>query len=80
MTNDATCTAFCPQCGKNIPYSRVTRPQWVTIRGTTFSYGERLALCPECGEEVYVAAVSDLNVRTREQAYFRALESSREKK
>ena len=74
------CVAFCLQCDKNVPYSRVTRPQYITIKVTTFSYDERLALCPECRGEVYVATISDLNVKTRERAYFRALESSRGKK
>ena len=75
-----TCVAFCKRCGKIVMYGKVATEEWATVKGTRFSFDEVSARCLECGEEVYVATINDWNVRAREQAYFRALESSREKK
>lgn len=42
------------------------------IRGISFSYVEQTAYCSECGEEVYVPEINDLNVIAREDAYRKA--------
>lgn len=41
----------------------------ISVREISFSYLERSAFCTACGEEVYVPAINDGNVRSREEAY-----------
>ena len=63
---------FCIECGANKPFTVKTARGEVTIRGITFSYLEQTAYCAECGEEVYVPEINDINVQAREDAYRKA--------
>lgn len=42
------------------------------VNGVKFSYVEALALCKECGDELYVPDINDRNVQSREVAYRKA--------
>jgi hypothetical protein len=42
------------------------------IQGISFSYVELAAICPKCGEEIYVGKINDINVHSRISAYFGA--------
>lgn len=61
--------AYCINCGKKQPYYVVKFSQKVTVRGTTFYYLETKAYCSECGKEVYVKEIADMNAQDRENAY-----------
>ena len=60
---------FCINCGQDCVYSEKTSQKEISVRGIWFSYLERSAFCTACGEEVYVPAINDGNVRRREEAY-----------
>ena len=61
---------FCPCCRHmTTNYKEVTTPQKLTVNGVEFAYLETTALCIECGGEVYVPEINDLNVKVREAAY-----------
>ena len=67
-------TVFCIHCNKMVGYDTDVAKVNLTIRGVNFSYGEKIAFCEECGNEVYVAAYNDMNVDAREKAYKNELE------
>ena len=48
------------------------------VNGIKFSYVEGLALCKECGDELYVPDINDRNVQSREAAYRKAVSYSDE--
>jgi uncharacterized phage-associated protein len=62
-------TAYCVECGDKVAYRISTRQDTAVVRGVEFSYVEQLAVCPECGAELYVPEVNDANVQAREDAY-----------
>ena len=64
--------AYCINCDEKQPYKLRTTREEITVRGTTFSYLEHTAYCAECGDEVYVAEVNDMNAQAREDAYRKA--------
>ena len=39
------------------------------VNGVKLSYVEALALCKECGNELYVPDINDRNVQSRKAAY-----------
>ena len=43
------------------------------VDDSKFSYVEALALCKECGDELYVPDINDRNVQSREAAYRKAV-------
>lgn len=64
--------AYCIHCGEMREYKLKTSREETTVRGTTFSYLENTAFCTECGEEVYIPEINDMNVQAREDAYRKA--------
>lgn len=62
---------FCINCDDKKPFSVITRKSEAEVRGVKFYYEESVALCKECGEEVYVSNVNDANVQARLEAYER---------
>ena len=70
MSNGST--AFCIECGCKTHYRVSSSVEKITVRGVTFSYTELRADCEDCGNEVYVAEISDENVLYREEGYRRA--------
>lgn len=65
-------TAFCIECGCNVPYSVSSTRETVTVRGITFSYVETHAHCKQCGELLYVPDINDENVQSQEDGYRKA--------
>ena len=63
---------FCIECGDYKPFTVKTTREEITVRGITFSYLEQTAYCSECGDEVYVPELNDINVQAREDAYRKA--------
>lgn len=64
--------AFCINCGANEPVKMDSLRIEAEVRGVKISYVETRAICPECGEELYLPEVNDENVRAREAAYRKA--------
>ena len=63
---------FCIECGDYKTFTIKTTREEITVRGVTFSYLEQTAYCSECGEEIYVPEINDINVQAREDAYRKA--------
>ena len=60
---------FCPTCRKQVKF----KIDWEGVAQMTskgiITYKELYAFCPECGEEIYVPAVNDVNVHRRNKTY-----------
>ena len=64
--------AFCIKCSHKVEYSIASERVEMTVRGVHFSYVEFSAICKECGDEVYVAEINDINHERREEEYRKA--------
>lgn len=62
---------FCPNCGKHTRYELSSRRVKAEAHGIKFTYPEEYAECTECGREIYVPTVHDMNCKCRER-YYRA--------
>jgi hypothetical protein len=62
--------AFCIKCGRKQKYVTKSCSDTFSVRGVDVSYWELSAYCAECGDEVYVPEIHDLNCGARESAYF----------
>ena len=69
---DKNNVAYCIDCDEKKAYSIKTRRVDMEVRGVAFSYVEHVAYCIECGKEVYVPEINDLNVYAREEAFRKA--------
>lgn len=65
-------TVYCINCDKKNTYYLKSQRVNMDIRGIFFGYVEQTAYCSECGEEVYIPEINDLNVIAREDAYRKA--------
>ena len=74
--NGATQTAFCVNCGCRSKYKIVTGKADAEVNGVRFSYVEALAVCEECGGELYVPDINDRHAQYREEAYRKAVSCS----
>lgn len=72
--------AFCSKCNNKVDYTAKKQLDSFEIRGQTFYYFETSAYCAECGEEVYVPAINDLNCTVRENIYFEYRDENKENK
>lgn len=63
---------FCLNCGRMTGYAVNSRKQSMEVWGLRFDYKQFFATCLECGEEVYVPELNDMNVRERAAAYRKA--------
>lgn len=68
-----TQTAFCINCGCKNKYMEAVAEADSEVNGVKFSYVEALALCEECGDELYVPDINDRNVQSREAAHRKAV-------
>ena len=66
-------TAFCITCDEDVEYTMFAERVETVIRGEKISYVEVAAICPFCGEEIYVPEINDANVQAREDAYRKAM-------
>ena len=56
--------AFCPFCEKEYNNLEVqTRYEITTLNGVTAEWQKKYIACPDCGEELYNAELSDANLR-----------------
>ena len=69
---------FCIKCNKKVKF-RIEEEGCasVTPKGVMF-YNELYAHCPHCYREVYVAALNDINARSRQKAFEELPEITRE--
>lgn len=74
--NRAEKRPFCLNCGRHVGYKIETKLDEYEIRGVLIRYHEVVAVCSRCSQEVYVPMVNDINVDSREAAYFAALNPS----
>lgn len=74
--NGTTQTAFCVNCGCRSKYRIATGETDAEVNGVRFSYVEALAVCEECGGELYVPDINDRNAQSREEAYRKAVSCS----
>jgi len=65
-------SAFCIQCGCKTHYLVHTSRIEEEAHGVKFTYPEQIAVCEECGEEVYVPEINDENAQAAEAAYRKA--------
>lgn len=61
---------ICVNCRKEVTYSLAAKKVKVVIRDVEFEYVELTAVCDECGEEIYVAEINDLNCLSRENGFY----------
>lgn len=45
---------YCYWCDKDVDYRTVEKVATVEIRGVSVTYPAKIALCCECGKEIYV--------------------------
>ena len=67
MDNSKT---YCINCDEKVPYGLTARNVIMTAHGITFTYMEYVAYCLQCGDEIYVPDINDINARAREQAWY----------
>ena len=63
---------FCLHCGCVTDCAVSCRTRNMSVWGLRFDYKQNFAMCLECGEEVYVPELNDMNVRERAAAYRKA--------
>jgi len=60
---------FCEECRRDVAYSEIEVAMQNELKGETFEYTGKQAVCAECGSEVYVAEVEDYNLKALYDAY-----------
>ena len=53
--------SFCVECGRHTEYKLI----WHPVETPSGSYRELAAICLNCGKEVYIPEVNDVNVAIR---------------
>lgn len=66
--------AFCEKCCIDTEYETMNEIINVNLKGFKFSYPAILARCKECGNEVSVPEINDLNIIRAYKAQKEALE------
>ena len=54
---------FCEECRKDVKYIVETASIKAKLKGKKYVYSGKRAICPECGNEVYVADIEDENLK-----------------
>ena len=60
---------FCEECRNDVDYVIATTPMTGSIREKEYSYIGKEAHCAECGSHIYVAEISDANLRALYDVY-----------
>lgn len=63
--------AICPQCTKAITARVETRREVLPVRGEDVEVEAKVAVCPECGEDLFVEELDDLTLKTAFAEYRR---------
>ncbi|NLW46244.1 MAG: DUF4065 domain-containing protein [Firmicutes bacterium] len=66
MNRDKT---FCEECRTDVECSIETLSMKGTLKGEAYEYAGKRAVCTKCGNEVYVAAIEDKNLKALYDAY-----------
>lgn len=54
---------FCEHCRKDVLYSEKYETMSAELKGENYNYNGKIAICNECGNEVYVSEVNDYNLK-----------------
>lgn len=60
---------YCPECDNDIEVELLEREVKTTIDKVTFKYLAKIAYCMTCGNEVYIAEISDQNLKLANDKY-----------
>ena len=60
---------FCEGCRNDVTFTINEKKMEGTIKGEKYSYIGKEAHCVDCGSEIYVAEVNDLNLKALYDAY-----------
>jgi len=60
---------FCEECRKDVKYIVETASIKAKLKGKKYVYSGKRAICPECGNEVYVADIEDENLKALYDMY-----------
>ncbi|MGI6188307.1 MAG: DUF4065 domain-containing protein [Clostridiales bacterium] len=60
---------FCEECRKDVKYIVETASIKAKLKGKKYVYSGKRAICPECGNEVYVADIEDENLKALYDIY-----------
>jgi putative zinc finger/helix-turn-helix YgiT family protein len=60
---------FCENCRKDLVYIESEAVLKSDLKGETYEYAGKKAVCTECGSEVYVAEIEDFNLKALYDAY-----------
>ncbi len=60
---------FCTNCREKVDYRVECNEDTITVRGFTFTYVEKNAVCCKCGEYIYVPEIDDENAMARRRAF-----------
>mgnify|MGYP000854485270 FL=1 len=61
--------AFCEECRKDVDYSVATAVMKGNLKGVSYNYTGKKAICAVCGKEVYVADIEDDNLKVLYGSY-----------
>ena len=60
---------YCPECDKDVEFELFEREKETSIDHVTFKYLAKIPYCRICGNEVYIAEISDQNLKLANDKY-----------
>lgn len=54
---------YCYNCDKNVEVRIEDNPQLLNIKGVEFDFVSDIAICQECGEEVYILELENAKIK-----------------
>ena len=60
---------FCEECRKDVAYNVIEVQMEAKLKGEEYLYKGKKAVCNECGAEVYIPEVDDINLKLLYDAY-----------
>lgn len=60
---------ICEECRKDVGYTETEVVMKNELKGETYEYTGKMAVCAECGAEVYVPEIDDFNLKALYDAY-----------
>jgi hypothetical protein len=70
---------FCIYCRKPVEYEECLNSDTFFVRGIKVDYNRVSALCRNCGGEIYIPELHDLNCMNRSEAYQQTIKELNEK-
>lgn len=56
-------TAFCEYCRKDVLYTEKEQAMSAELKGETYNYNGKIAICDECDNEIFVNEINDYNLQ-----------------